>query len=78
MPLPQGTRIDVAKFKGNDFPQVSDTIHFNLHGQYKMTDMYGNSTIEFYQQGFEGPALIKNVQLANGDTVASGQVTVVF
>lgn len=78
MSMPQGTRIDVAQFGGKDFPNVSGYLHFNLHGQYKITDWYGNSTIEFYQQGFEGPALVKNVQLANGDTVAAGQVTVVF
>jgi hypothetical protein len=78
MPMPQGTRIDVAQFGGNNFPQVSASVHFNLHGQYKITDWHDNSTVEFYQQGFEGPALIKNVQLANGDTVATGQVTVVF
>ena len=74
----QGTRVDVSNFGGNKFNQPTAYLHFNLDGQYQITDLYGNINVEYHNQGFDGPCLVTNVKTVDGATVPSGTCVAVF
>lgn len=76
--MQQGTRVDVSNFGGNAFRQPTAYLHFSRDGYYQLTDMYGNISTEFYNQGFDGPCLVTNVKDADGNALTSGACVAIF